>query len=60
MHPFFVTSVRNIWHTLFLCHVYMQVLPIWEGTTNVLAMDVLRSIAKSNGKVMLIWNFSES
>ncbi|XP_065898919.1 acyl-CoA dehydrogenase family member 11-like [Dysidea avara] len=27
-----------------------QVLPIWEGTTNVLAMDVLRSIVKSNGK----------
>ena len=29
----------------------MQVLPIWEGTTNVLAMDVLRSISKSDGKV---------
>uniref|UniRef100_A0A4W3I6J0 Uncharacterized LOC103184399 n=1 Tax=Callorhinchus milii TaxID=7868 RepID=A0A4W3I6J0_CALMI len=29
-----------------------QVLSIWEGTTNVLALDVLRSLAKSQGKVL--------
>ncbi|XP_070571737.1 acyl-CoA dehydrogenase family member 11-like isoform X1 [Ptychodera flava] len=29
-----------------------QVLPIWEGTTNVLSMDVLRAIAKTHGKVL--------
>ncbi|KAJ6659154.1 hypothetical protein lerEdw1_019457 [Lerista edwardsae] len=29
-----------------------QVLAIWEGTTNVLALDVLRSLVKSQGKVM--------
>lgn len=28
-----------------------QVLSIWEGTTNVLALDVLRAIAKTNGGV---------
>lgn len=30
-----------------------QVLSIWEGTTNVLALDVLRAIAKTNGGVSL-------
>ncbi len=29
-----------------------QVLSIWEGTTNVLSLDVLRSIEKSNGDVL--------
>lgn len=29
-----------------------QVLPIWEGTTNVLSLDVLRSISKSQGQVL--------
>ncbi|XP_042334936.1 acyl-CoA dehydrogenase family member 11-like isoform X3 [Sceloporus undulatus] len=29
-----------------------QVLPIWEGTTNVLSLDVLRSLAKSRGKAL--------
>lgn len=29
-----------------------QVLPIWEGTTNVLSLDVLRSISKSHGQVL--------
>ncbi|XP_051993148.1 acyl-CoA dehydrogenase family member 11-like isoform X1 [Xyrauchen texanus] len=29
-----------------------QVLSIWEGTTNVLSLDVLRSIAKSSGLVL--------
>jgi len=29
-----------------------QVLSIWEGTTNVLSMDVLRSITKTNGEVL--------
>ncbi|PFX21526.1 putative acyl-CoA dehydrogenase AidB [Stylophora pistillata] len=29
-----------------------QVLPIWEGTTNVLSLDVLRSISKSEGQVL--------
>lgn len=30
-----------------------QVLSIWEGTTNVLALDVLRAISKSNGEVVI-------
>lgn len=29
-----------------------QVLSIWEGTTNILSLDVLRAIAKSNGEVL--------
>uniref|UniRef100_A0A8D0LCY8 Acyl-CoA dehydrogenase n=1 Tax=Sphenodon punctatus TaxID=8508 RepID=A0A8D0LCY8_SPHPU len=29
-----------------------QVLTIWEGTTNILALDVLRSLTKSQGKVL--------
>ena len=29
-----------------------QVLPIWEGTTNILSLDVLRAIAKSNNQSM--------
>ncbi|NWH75069.1 ACD11 dehydrogenase, partial [Piaya cayana] len=28
------------------------VLPIWEGTTNILSLDVLRSLSKSRGQVM--------
>ncbi|XP_033109420.1 acyl-CoA dehydrogenase family member 11-like isoform X2 [Anneissia japonica] len=30
-----------------------QVLSIWEGTTNILSLDVLRAITKSNGQVLL-------
>lgn len=30
----------------------LQVLPIWEGTTNVLSLDVLRAIAKSKGSIL--------
>eukprot|EP00095_Tigriopus_kingsejongensis_P011261 maker-scaffold708_size108518-snap-gene-0.18 protein:Tk11261 transcript:maker-scaffold708_size108518-snap-gene-0.18-mRNA-1 annotation:"hypothetical protein BRAFLDRAFT_122038" len=29
-----------------------QVLPIWEGTSNVMSLDVLRSIVKSKGQVI--------
>lgn len=29
-----------------------QVLPIWEGTTNILSLDVLRAIEKTDGEVM--------
>jgi hypothetical protein len=29
-----------------------QVLPIWEGTTNVLSLDVLRAVYKSRGSVL--------
>jgi len=32
-----------------------QVLSIWEGTTNVLALDTLRAIAKSNGEVSCVF-----
>jgi alkylation response protein AidB-like acyl-CoA dehydrogenase len=31
-----------------------QVLPIWEGTTNVLSLDVLRAIDKTNGLAALL------
>ena len=29
-----------------------QVLPIWEGTTNILSLDVLRALAKSQGSAL--------
>jgi len=29
------------------------VLPIWEGTTNILSLDLLRAIGKSKGQVLL-------
>jgi len=28
-------------------------MPIWEGTTNVLSLDVLRAVDKSNGGVLV-------
>jgi hypothetical protein len=28
-------------------------LPIWEGTTNILSLDVLRAITKTQGRVIL-------
>lgn len=33
----------------------LQVLPIWEGTTNILSLDSLRSIQKSNGESIKIF-----
>lgn len=30
----------------------MQVLPIWEGTTNIMSLDYLRAVAKTNGGAM--------
>jgi len=35
-----------------------QVLPIWEGTTNVLSLDVLRSVFKSEGQVLKAFHAS--
>eukprot|EP00744_Colponema_vietnamica_P017593 GILI01024742.1.p1 GENE.GILI01024742.1~~GILI01024742.1.p1 ORF type:complete len:328 (+),score=57.34 GILI01024742.1:35-1018(+) len=32
-----------------------QVLPIWEGTTNVLSLDVLRVIQKSKGRALVVF-----
>ena len=32
-----------------------QVLSIWEGTTNILSLDVLRSLTKSQGEVMAVF-----
>jgi len=31
----------------------VQVLSIWEGTTNILSLDVLRAIGKSKGEVLV-------
>ncbi len=31
----------------------VQVTPIWEGTTNILSLDVLRAILKSKGEVLV-------
>lgn len=28
---------------------------IWEGTTNILSLDVLRAIAKTKGEVLIAW-----
>ncbi|KAM7089923.1 acyl-CoA dehydrogenase family member 11-like isoform 3-T6 [Ciconia maguari] len=33
----------------------MEVLSIWEGTTNILSLDVLRSLTKSQGQVMAVF-----
>ncbi|KXJ28911.1 acyl-CoA dehydrogenase family member 11 [Exaiptasia diaphana] len=35
-----------------------QVLPIWEGTTNVLSLDVLRAIHNTNGQVLRAFHSS--
>ena len=32
-----------------------QVLPIWEGTTNVMSLDVLRAVSKSQGAALGAW-----
>ena len=32
--------------------VLIQVLPIWEGTSTVMSLDVLRAIQKSKGNVL--------
>lgn len=32
-----------------------QVLSIWEGTTNVLSLDVLRSLTKSQGQALAVF-----
>jgi len=37
-----------------------QVLPIWEGTTNVLSLDVLKSVFKSEGQVLKAFHASVS
>lgn len=34
------------------CVFLSQVLSIWEGTTNVLSLDVLRCVARSSGMVL--------
>ncbi|XP_046461468.1 acyl-CoA dehydrogenase family member 11-like isoform X2 [Daphnia pulex] len=33
-----------------------QVTPIWEGTTNILSLDVLRALAKSEGQVLVAFH----
>ncbi|CAL8080112.1 unnamed protein product [Orchesella dallaii] len=37
-----------------------QVTPIWEGTTNILSLDVLRAIGKSKGEVLRVWESNVS
>ncbi|XP_057372838.1 acyl-CoA dehydrogenase family member 11-like [Daphnia carinata] len=32
-----------------------QVTPIWEGTTNILSLDVLRAVAKTEGQVLIAY-----
>lgn len=48
-----VFVVFNI--ALLLWMASSQVLPIWEGTTNILSLDVLRAIAKTNGEVLHVF-----
>merc|ERR1712110_550860 len=31
-----------------------QVLPIWEGTSNIMSLDMLRSVAKSKGQALAV------
>jgi len=37
-----------------------QVTPIWEGTTNILSLDVLRAIGKTKGEVLKVWERNTS
>ena len=34
----------------------VQVLPIWEGTTNVMALDTVRAIRKTNGEALTVFS----
>lgn len=36
----------------------MKVLTIWEGTTNILSLDVLRAITKTRGEVLVAFHKS--
>lgn len=36
-----------------LRQIFLQVLPIWEGTSSVMSLDVLRAINKSRGGSLL-------
>ncbi|XP_043924301.1 acyl-CoA dehydrogenase family member 11-like [Protopterus annectens] len=35
-----------------------QVLSIWEGTTNILSLDVLRAITKTRGQVLAVFSYA--
>ena len=37
---------------IYLSNGFLQVLPIWEGTSTVMSLDVLRAIQKSKGNVL--------
>ena len=45
--------------TIFVNYVFitLQVLPIWEGTTNILSLDVLRVLQKSGAEVISLFFF---
>uniref|UniRef100_A0A3Q3FDQ9 Acyl-CoA dehydrogenase family member 11-like n=1 Tax=Labrus bergylta TaxID=56723 RepID=A0A3Q3FDQ9_9LABR len=52
-----ISFLQKIWHLIIstlklTCHFFGQVLSIWEGTTNVLSLDVLRCVARSSGTVL--------
>lgn len=50
MLPF--TSVNSSEMFRLACLFLSQVLSIWEGTTNILSLDVLRCAARSSGMVL--------
>ena len=45
--------IKSLCNSIFFCVSLfcIQVLPIWEGTTNLLSLDVLRALDKSKGEV---------
>ncbi|KAL7986750.1 hypothetical protein Chor_013033 [Crotalus horridus] len=47
-----ISQVKSTGLFLFLLLLFFAVLPIWEGTTNILSLDVLRCILKSQGKAL--------
>ena len=49
----------SIMSTIFVNYVFitLQVLPIWEGTTNILSLDVLRVLQKSGAEVISLFFF---
>ncbi len=57
MHRYYVESkneeVKRRRHYILFWHSSSsKVLPIWEGTSNVLSLDVLRALRKSNGECL--------
>ena len=45
-------NMQELFYKPWYLIIFLQVLPIWEGTSTVMSLDVLRSIQKSKGNVL--------